>query len=88
VTVTGTGFPANQHVTVFWSVSTGAVEITADIHGDLPPTSLAILTPDVLGPRYAETSSRPRAAAPFLVVPDNSEPGGDSASLLFRSEGP
>jgi PKD repeat protein len=88
VTVTGHGFRPNTPVTVSWTVSTGSVVITADQHGDLPPRSLLILTPDVLGPRLAEASSSPPATAPFLVVPSTSEPGGDNAGLLFRSEGP
>ncbi len=88
VSVTGTGFRPNAPVTVSWSVSTGSVVIVADAQGDLPPTLLFILTPDLLGPRQAVASSTPRATAPFLVVPASSEPGGDNASLLFRSEGP
>jgi PKD repeat protein len=88
VTVTGHGFRPNTPVTVFWSLSTGSVVITADQHGNLPPSSLLILTPDVLGQRFAEASSSPPATAPFLVVPSTSEPGGDNAGLLFRSEGP
>jgi len=86
VTVTGTGFAPNTPVTVAWSVSSGSVVITADAHGNLPPRQLVLLTPDVLGPRFAEASSTPQATAPFLVVPGSDEPGGDDASLLFRSE--
>jgi PKD domain len=88
VTVTGSGFRPNTPVTVAWSVSSGSVVITADAHGNLPPSSLVILTPDVLGPRFALASSTPQATAPFLVVPGSQEPGGDNASVLFRSEGP
>jgi hypothetical protein len=88
VTVTGTGFRPNTPVTVSWTVSTGSVVVTADRHGNLPPTPLPILTPDVLGPRFAQASSTPPATAPFLVVPSTSEPGGDNGGLLFRSEGP
>jgi hypothetical protein len=88
VTVTGHGFRPNTPVTVSWTVSTGSVAITADAHGNLPPRTLLILTPDVLGPRFARASSSPPATAPFLVVPSTSEPGGDNAGLLFRSEGP
>ncbi len=87
VTVTGSGFQPNTPVTVSWSTSTGSVVITANGLGDLPPSPLLILTPDVLGPRFATASSAPPASAPFLVVPSTSEPGGD-AGLLFRSEGP
>jgi PKD repeat protein len=88
VTVTGTGFLPNTPVTVSWSVSTGSVVIVADSSGNLPPSQLLILTPDVLGPRFAQASSTPQATAPFLVVPSTSEPGGDDGGLLFRSEGP
>jgi hypothetical protein len=88
VTVSGSGFRPNTAVTVTWSVSTGSVVITADRNGNLPPSPLLILTPDVLGPRLAVASSTPQATAPFLVVPATSEPGGDDAGLLFRSEGP
>jgi hypothetical protein len=88
VTVTGSGFPPNSVVKVTWSLSTGSVDITADAHGNLPPTPLQVLTPDVLGPRAAVASSAPPATAQFLVVPADSEPGGDNAGMLFRSEGP
>jgi hypothetical protein len=88
VTVTGTGFLPNTPVTVSWTVSTGSVVIVADSFGNLPPSQLLILTPDVLGPRFAQASSTPQATATFLVVPSTSEPGGDDAGLLFRSEGP
>jgi hypothetical protein len=88
VTVTGTGFQPNTPVTVSWTVSTGSVVIVADSNGNLPPSPFLILTPDVLGPRFAQASSTPQATAPFLVVPTTSEPGGDDAGLLFRSEGP
>ena len=88
VTVTGAGFPPNAPVTVAWSTSTGSVVIVADAQGDLPPSQLDILTPDVLGPRHAVASSTPPASAPFLVVPSDSEPGGGSGDYLFRSEGP
>jgi hypothetical protein len=88
VTVTGTGFLPNTPVTVSWTVSIGSVVIVADGNGNLPPSPLLILTPDVLGPRFAQASSTPQATAPFLVVPSTSEPGGDDAGLLFRSEGP
>ena len=88
VTVTGTGFTPNAPVTVAWSTSTGSVVIVADAQGDLPPTQLDILTPDVLGPRDAVASSTPPTSAPFLVVPSDSEPGGGSGDFLFRSEGP
>jgi hypothetical protein len=88
VTVTGRGFRPNAPVTVSWTVSTGSVVIVADKNGNLRPSTLLILTPDVLGPRFAQASSTPSARAPFLVVPATSEPGGDNAGLLFRSEGP
>jgi hypothetical protein len=88
VTVTGTGFQPNTPVTVSWTVSTGSVVIVADSNGHLPPSQLLILTPDVLGPRFAQASSTPQATARFLVVPSTSEPGGDNAGLLFRSESP
>ncbi len=85
VTVSGTGFPPDAPVTVSWSVSTGSVVIVADALGNLPPSQLLVLTPDVLGPRLAIASSAPPAIAPFLVVPSDSEPDGGA---LIRSEGP
>ena len=88
VAVTGAGFPKNTPITVSWSISTGSVVVTTDSHGNLPATQLYILTPDILGPRYAVASSTPPAKAPFLVVPSTSEPGGDAGVFLFRSEGP
>ena len=86
--MTGTGFPHNTPITVSWSLSTGSVVIQSDNNGNLPATPLDILTPDILGPRFATASSTPQATAPFLVVPGDSEPGGNDASFLFRSEGP
>lgn len=88
VTVTGSGFPANTPITVSWSVSSGSVVITSDAHGNLPPTILPVLVPDVLGPRNAVAATSPPAQAAFLVVPSTAEPGGSSGSYLFRSEGP
>jgi hypothetical protein len=88
VTVTGSGFPSNSPVTVTWSVSSGSFAEMTDGSGDLPAHWLYILSPDILGPRYAIASSSPQATAPFLVVPDTAKPGGDSGSFLFRSEGP
>jgi hypothetical protein len=89
VTVTGSGFKPSTPITIAWSLSTGSVVVTPDIHGNIPPgTEMFILVPDVLGPRDAVASSTPKVEAPFLVVPGTTEPGGDDASLLFRSEGP
>ena len=88
VTVTGKGFAHNSLITVSWSLSSGSVVIPSDKNGNLRPSSLFILTPDILGPRFAVASSSPHATARFLVVPSDSEPGGDDASLLYRSEGP
>ncbi len=88
VTVTGTGFPDSAPVTIRWSVSTGSVSVTTDQFGNLPPnTELLVLTPDVLGPRTADALGYP-ASAPFLVVPNSSQPGGSDASLIYRAEGP
>jgi hypothetical protein len=89
VTVTGTGFRANTPITISWSVSTGSIVVTSDPHGNLAPTPLPILIPDVLGPRFAVASSSPQAKAAFLVVPGTAEPGGDQGVgvYLFRSEG-
>ena len=88
VTVTGSGFPHNTPITVSWSLSSGSVVITSDASGNLPPTVLPVLVPDVLGPRFAVASSTPAAQAPFLVVPGSAEPGGSQGSYLFRTEGP
>jgi hypothetical protein len=89
VTVTGTGFRANTPITISWSVSTGSIVVTSDPHGNLAPTPLPILIPDVLGPRFAVASSSPQAKAAFLVVPGTAEPGGDQGVgvYLFRAEG-
>jgi hypothetical protein len=75
-------------VTVSWSVSTGSAVITSDATGNLPPTVLPILVPDVLGPRTVVASGSPPATAPFLVVPGSAEPGGSRGNYLFRTEGP
>ncbi len=87
VTVNGAGFPANTPITISWSTSTGSIVVTSDAHGNLPTSQLMILTPDVLGPRFAVASSTPQAKAPFLVVPSTDEPGGNDGAVLFRSEG-
>jgi PKD repeat protein len=93
VTVTGTAFRPGERVTVAWSVPTGSsFSATADSQGDLPAGQLYILTPDVLGPRFAEATDaaagKVLAKASFLVVPSTAEPGSDSGSPFFRSEGP
>jgi hypothetical protein len=87
VMVSGTGFAKNRPVTVRWSVSVGSVVIMSDSHGALPPRPLILLSPDLLGPRYAEAVGTP-AKASFLVVPNTSEPGGDAGSFMFRTEEP
>jgi PKD domain len=87
VTVTGTGFPRNTDVTIKWSVSVGSLVVHSDPSGTLPPRQLILLTPDLLGPRFAEAVGT-TAKAKLLVVPGTSEPGGSDRSYLFRSEGP
>jgi hypothetical protein len=89
VTVTGTRFPRNHSVTVSWSTNTGSYTETTDAHGNLPAHEIFVLIPDVLGPRFATATSggsTPVAKAPFLVVQGDGEPGGNSASVFFRSE--
>ncbi|MGI8751352.1 MAG: hypothetical protein ACR2MN_03400 [Acidimicrobiales bacterium] len=61
--------------------------MTTDGAGNLT-TPLSILVPDVFGPRFALVASFSGATAPFLVVADGVEPGGSSASPVFRSESP
>jgi hypothetical protein len=48
---------------------------------------LPILVPDVLGPRFAVAAGY-KSDAPFLVVPGSSQPGGEDANPIFRTEGP
>jgi hypothetical protein len=74
-------------ITVKWSVSVGSVSVRTDARGNLPPSQLLILAPDILGPRLAVASNNPPAHAAFLVVPDSMEPGGGQGLSLFRSEG-
>ncbi|HET6964680.1 MAG TPA: hypothetical protein VFH58_07890, partial [Acidimicrobiales bacterium] len=91
VTVTGQGFPPNKNVKVEWSTKTGSFEESSDSHGNLPSHLIFILTPDVLGPRFAVATvpgTSLSAQAPFLVVPGSAQPGGRSGDVLFRSEGP
>jgi hypothetical protein len=88
VTVSGTGFSPNTVVTVNWSVSVGSLSVRTDAHGNLPPSQLLILVPDILGPRLAVASSTPSADAGFLVVPNSLQPGGGQGLSVFRSEGP
>ena len=87
VTITGSGFPTNTQIKVFWSTTTGAFTATTDRHGNLVG-QLYILTPDILGPRLALAQGYPDAKAKFLVVPGDAEPGGNTGSYLFRTEGP
>jgi hypothetical protein len=68
-------------------VSVGSVSVQTDARGNLPPSQLLILAPDILGPRLAVASSTPSAHAAFLVVPNTMEPGGSQGVSLFRSEG-
>jgi hypothetical protein len=89
VTITGTRFPANHSVTVSWSTNTGSYTEMTDAHGNLPAHEIFVLIPDVLGPRFATATSggsTPVAKGPFLVVPGDGEPGGNSASVFFRAE--
>jgi hypothetical protein len=86
VTVTGRGFPRDRLVRILWSVSTGSVVTRTNSKGQLTAT-LMILVPDVLGPRDAKAKGF-HAAAPFLVVSDTSQPGGNQANPIFRTEGP
>jgi hypothetical protein len=88
VTVSGTGFSPNTVVTVKWSVSVGSLSVRTDAHGNLPPSQLLIVVPDILGPRLALSSSTPAADAAFLVVPNSLQPGGGQGLSVFRSEGP
>ena len=86
MTVTGRGFPRDRLVRIPWSVSTGSVVTRTNSRGQLT-TTLMILVPDVLGPRDAKAKGF-HAAAPFLVVDNTSQPGGDQANPIFRTEGP
>ncbi|HTW05994.1 MAG TPA: IPT/TIG domain-containing protein, partial [Acidimicrobiales bacterium] len=85
VTVTGHGFPRHKVVNISWSVSTGSVVVETNKTGELT-TDLAILVPDVLGPRYAVVRGY-KVKADFLVVPASSQPGGTDAEPIFRTEG-
>jgi hypothetical protein len=87
VTVSGSGFSPDTIITVRWSVSVGSVSVRTDARGNLPPSQLLILAPDILGPRLAVALSTPSAHAAFLVVPNTMEPGGGQGVSLFRSEG-
>ena len=69
-----------------WSASTAAVTVRTNARGVLR-TTLFILVPDVLGPRLAEAKGY-RATAKFLVVPNTSQPGGNDANPIYRTEGP
>jgi hypothetical protein len=86
VDVTGRGFPRGKLVRIVWSLSSGAVVVRTNRAGDLTAT-LAILVPDVMGPREAVAEGY-RVEAGFLVVPGSSQPGGSDAEPIYRSEGP
>jgi hypothetical protein len=86
VDVTGHGFPRDKLVTIAWSISTGSVVVKTNAKGELTAV-LTILVPDVLGPRAALAKGY-TARAPFLVVPDSSQPGGSDANPIYRTEGP
>jgi hypothetical protein len=86
VTVTGQGFPGDALVTVTWSLSSGSSVAKTNASGQFT-TTLMVLVPDVLGPRDAVAKAY-KASAPFLVVPNSSQPGGDNEQLIYRTEGP
>jgi hypothetical protein len=86
VTVTGQGFPSETLVMVTWSLSTGSSVAKTNASGQFT-TTLMVLVPDVLGPRDALAKGY-QASAPFLVVPNSSQPGGDNDQLIYRTEGP
>jgi hypothetical protein len=86
VTVTGSGFPRDTLVTITWSLSTGSAVAKSNASGQFT-TRLMVLVPDVLGPRDAVAKGY-KATAPFLVVPNSSQPGGDNDELIYRTEGP
>ena len=84
--VSGSGFPKDKLVTIAWSLSTGSVVVRTNARGQLTAT-LILLVPDVLGPRSADAVGY-KARAPFLVVPNTTQPGGSDANPIFRTEGP
>jgi PKD repeat protein len=86
VTITGSRFPPHKPVTISWSLSSGLVVAKTDASGNLTAI-LPILVPDVLGPRFAVAAGY-KSDAPFLVVPGSSQPGGEDANPIFRTEGP
>jgi hypothetical protein len=67
-------------------MSTGSITVRTNGRGQLT-TTLLILVPDLLGPRDAVAKGY-HVFAPFLVVPSSSEPGGDDADPIYRTEGP
>ena len=86
VTITGSRFPPDKPVTISWSLSSGLVVAKTGASGNLTAI-LPILVPDVLGPRFAVAAGY-KSEAPFLVVPGSSQPGGEDANPIFRTEGP
>lgn len=83
-TALGSGFPANQPVTLGWSPGIGIYSATARPDGTFT-SSVLIMNRDVLGPRtLVATSGGVSAIASFLVVPSTVQPSGKDVAQITR----
>lgn len=84
-TALGSGFPANQPVTLGWSPGIGIYSVTAGPDGTFVSPVL-IMNRDVLGPRaLVATSGEVSASASFLVVPSTVQPSGKDVAQITRA---
>jgi hypothetical protein len=83
-TALGSGFPANQPVTLGWSPGIGIYSVTAGPDGTFVSPVL-VMNRDVLGPRtLVATSGEVSASASFLVVPSTVQPSGKDVAQITR----
>ena len=83
-TALGSGFPANQPVTLGWSPGIGIYSAMAGPDGTFTSPVL-IMNRDVLGPRtLVATSGGVSASASFLVVPSTVQPSGKDVAQITR----
>jgi PKD domain len=79
----GQNFPDNTVITLQWSPGIGSTVVTSGPTGALSGTML-VMYRDQIGNRDLVAVGFPTAVAPFLVVPDSSDPAGSSDQFLFR----
>ena len=83
-TARGSGFPADQPVTLGWSPGLGIFQVTASATGEFTLPAL-IMNRDIIGPRtLVATSGTTSASAAFLVVQSTVQPSGKDVAQISR----